>query len=300
MFLALRLLFRFVNASAYERLTAMGSDTGDTAVVNEPASEPISTSEVEETGSSMMDRAGRFAMILCAALIGGVAGWFFILQAEGFFTVPAEIQLLLDKDMPSPEDEALTRPAVQKVRERQSALSIALLGVAIGACTGFGVGLARRSSGAMARGAAAGVVLGGTLGAVGGYLASQVESHLLHLRSYEAIDPVEQMRWVMVIHGVEWALLGLAVGLAGGLAAYGMRGALKPAAMAAAGGMIAAPLYSVLASLWFPAANFDTAVPISGGNGMFWVLCVTLFIGLAVSRTVSAAPAAARDPAAAA
>lgn len=274
----------------------MASDTGDTALVTEPASEPVAAAAVERSRSPVVERIGRFVTIFCAVLIGGVVGWFLIEQAEGYFTLPAEIQPLQDKEMLSSEEDAQFRAARGEVRERQTALSIALFGLALGACTGFGAGLARKSAGAIAWGVGAGLLLGGALGAVGGYLAGRVESHLLYLTAFEAIDAVEQMRWVMVAHGVEWAFVGLAVGLAAGLAAYGMRGVLRPAAMAAAAGVIAAPLYSVLAAFWFPTAHSETAVPIGGGNGMFWVLCATLLIGLAVSRTVSAAPAPPHPP----
>ena len=160
----------------------------------------------------------------------------------------------------------------------------------MGACIGLGAGLARRSGRAIGRGVGAGILLGAIFGAIGGYGAARVEAHMLERRNAAAFDLVEQMRWVMVMHGVEWGLIGLGVGLAAGLAAYGMRGALQVGMAALIAGIIASPLYSVAAAYVFPTADVDIALPVDGGNGFLWVMFATVFIGLAVSRTVSALP----------
>lgn len=166
---------------------------------------------------------------------------------------------------------------------RYAAVVFGIVGLLVAGLLGFVEGIAKKSIGLAILGLLAGLVLGAGLGAAGG-AAAQMSS--AWLSSVNAPAPNTNMANVMqmemantmVMHGVGWGLLAVAVGLAVGLPSLRVGVIARSIGGAILGGALASLLFSPALALFASGHDMDF-IPEDSMIFMCWIVSAAVLIG---------------------
>lgn len=248
------------------------SSVPETTGLGEPA-EPKPAVEGPEpsvkglgTRSSVCDRLRPWILALGAAVIAGLLTWGVGEKTYNFYRPPKEA---LRNRYAFAE---LNRH--QAVADRKNgAVAYGTFGAWLGLLFGAAGGLAGRPTKTLLIGAVAGLVSGGLLGGVAGYVLAPIIPQF-----YSDEDPTILLP--IAVRGAIAAAVGLAAGLAFGLGRDGPRGIARPLAGGLIGGALGLIAFELVYALGFPTVRNDHVIPLSVTTRLLCYLCVA--VGAAV------------------
>lgn len=212
------------------------------------------------TGPGRIELAGWFvpAVVLVAACAGYVVS-----KWGDQFQVPDEIASIAPTA--SADQLALQTLTMTEVLRRNSATSLAMAGGLLCLAGGFCAAIRRVPAGKALVLAVAGAALGSVIGAGAGYGAEMLMVRLELVPPDSSITPFK----TIIVHGIEWAAVGLVFGFS---AALGLRrDCLKlPVGTALLGGFLSAIIYLPTAAQLFPMNVSDRTIPKGMGNLVCW------------------------------
>lgn len=209
-------------------------------------------------------------LLTVIGLVAGACAWFAISQRIDFEYLPPEIIGVMGR--PTPEEQVRIYAAVRARDLRTAATSFAILGTALGSLIGLAVGLGRSKAAAVA-GLASGLVAGAICGAAGGAAGQLLLGQLGRVKA----DPI--LRTTAAVE-IAFAITGIGVGVAAGIASRRAAPLLVAVAAAFIGGLI----YPLLAAALFPTLPTDKVVPWQDEPLLVWAMVPAGIIGLAVGR----------------
>ncbi len=168
-----------------------------------------------------------------------------------------------------------------RVVTRSGALAFGILGACLGGCLGIAGGLARRSASAAMIWGSVGSVLGLTLGA--GLSFALFPSYFWARDNYS----LDELIASIALHGLIWAPLGGAAGLALALGLGERQLCGRALAAGLMGALLGAVAYDLIGALLFPLARTADPVAATALNRLVSRLMVSLATALFVSLSLS-------------
>lgn len=223
-------------------------------------------------------------LLIVAALVGGAIGWQIAAARGNPFPTPAEMQGLLTKrgGAPLSEEEAARLDSLEtSLAIKNSAATLAMIAVPLGAAFGLAGGFLGRSWLLALAGPLAGALLAGVAAGVAGWLGVLVYSLL---KTRVALDATYA---AMAAYVVIWAVIAVPAAL---LTWLGLRrdgvslGRLIGAGLV--GALAAALLYPVVAAIAFPMSNTELLVPEDSWNLLIWAELAAGLIAAALVPTL--------------
>jgi hypothetical protein len=215
-------------------------------------------------------------MILCLAILAGVAAW-----------LVGEPNLGRFKPSAAAAAEAYNFRALNQETARANAfngaLAFGVFGGVLGLALGLAGGLARRSPGGALVGALAGLILGTLAGALPSFAVMPYQWN------HRNDDPsTTLLLQPMLIHFGLWSAIGLAAGFAFGLGLYGLKASrLIEAALAGLiGAMLGTFVFDMLGAILFPLAKTVNPFSETSGTRLLARLCVAGFVALGAIRSL--------------
>lgn len=250
-------------------------------------SQPDSGSSPDPTKTSHHDPAGaaiRIAATLAVTLLATGISYLILKSVGTVYPTPPEMLGLSAN--PTLEDHAAAHAAQLAANSGNAAIRLSIIAAVIGSLTALTSGLLRKSGPRIIAGVIAGVLLGGGIGFFSGTLA--VQSHQ-GISDTEIVGSSDAETKFMLMHGVTWLLIGLAVGLA---CEVGNRSAtLKSLAVALlVGGVmggIAGVGFPLAVALAAPLLDSTLPVPAIGTGLIVFVGLGALLIAIGVDQATT-------------
>jgi len=222
-----------------------------------------------------------WALIVIFAILAGLAAW-----QVGEYTISyAKLSPAVAENYRDSTGLNAEMPGVNSVN---GALTFGALGGFVGLAMGLAGGVSRRSPASAILGAVLGLIIGAALGALPSPMIMPWQWR------HRNDDPFNaDLLMPFLIHLGLWTPLGLAAGLAFGIGKSGF----NPPRLVEAGlaGLIGAVLgvfvFEVTGALFFPAAATTNPFSLTAGTRLLARLCIALFVGLGVIRTIPRARA---------
>jgi hypothetical protein len=177
---------------------------------------------------------------------------------------------------PTPEQSARVG-AAQRVRAgRNSSVTFALIGAALGLSFGSALGIGRRSLRAFAANSVGGLLCGAASGAIAGAIAAIVVPVLF--------PSLEAEHKTILAEASSWAITGIGVGLGVSLALHCRRALANGALGGFAGGLIGGVLYFPVVALLIPAVDTDLLIPDLFVAKLVWIALPAIGMALGMGR----------------
>lgn len=215
-------------------------------------------------------------MLVGASVLAAVLACVVIPMFGVFFQIPPELTVGIGSS-PSPEKLAELNAAQRIADRKNSMLRIGLFGAIVGSLLGGAAGIARRRTSSIGLGAAAGLTLGGLFGFLGGLAANTLAQRLTSVIA-------DEMQRMMVVHLTGWAVAGIGIGLAVGLAFRGHGVLVRAVVASLAAGLIGGLIFAPLAAILLPNADSDLPYPKGLDARALWIALPTILIGIAIAR----------------
>lgn len=222
----------------------------------------------------------RLLLLLVAGALAGTASGLLIHQTHGVLSHrdTALNDLRAQGLAISAPDLARFVATKHQLQDRDTALTVGLIGLIFCVTAGLGRGALTRSFRTAGCGAVGGALLGLGLGALGGFADARLDAWL---RDYSPLDPMYQ---AMIKHSAAWIAVAVAVGLTAVLPArhFGtIARMLLPMVMA---GVAAGVVFVPISAIVFPEDIAEFAVPTGIGNRILWTTLPAVLMAWALDR----------------
>jgi hypothetical protein len=220
----------------------------------------------------------RLVRLALGALVGGLLGWAIFRFAFPLFRIPEEVAIL-----PDPPPIA----AIEKLEAYQFDVDNKNYGIAF-AITGTLVALfALASSFGVKRPVKMVIasILGASMGALGAVLCNIVTTKTRAVGGNDVIwlgVKLDSMGQALLAQIFLWGLIGLATGIAVGLAGKGVSGAMKAGVSGLLGGALGSVLFLVVYATLYPTSSSNHVVLQSIGEQIGLTVVATILISVAI------------------
>ncbi|RMF41233.1 MAG: hypothetical protein D6753_09990 [Planctomycetota bacterium] len=201
---------------------------------------------------------------------GGIVGFGILRMVYPAFEYEAMGELPIE---PTVEQMRQFTQAHRDYYMMNNAVGLAVIGASI--AIAFACVTARRKR--IASAALAGI-LGGVVGAVAGYFTG------LPIADAMVLSKDQSLVQASLLHFSFWGGLGLCMAAAVGGIQGGARTMAQAAVAGLLGGILSVVLYTIVASVVFPAANLIHTLPETAGHQALWVLVSSLVLGAAIGK----------------
>lgn len=210
---------------------------------------------------------------LLLGLIAGALVWGVVQSVHPLFRVPEQFHIA---GLGAPvEQHVAFRREQDRVDRWHATLYLGSLGLLLGLLMGGRVAVARR--------AAAAVLLALPLGLLGG-AASGFLAPRVYVWARDTVGSIELLQIVLAqcLVGVP---LGLLLGLGIGIARGGVQGAVRGLLSGAVGGVLFAMAYPLVVSIALPTASTDVLLPEEAVTRLLWLAMLGGFVGVFAARS---------------
>jgi hypothetical protein len=229
-----------------------------------------------------------WALALGGGVLAGLIAWLVGEAAYKYFLPPLRQVTMMGVtiEVPTFADQV-------RADRKNATLAFGALGATLGLCLGAAGGLARRSWPAAARGALAGVVLGGAAGAIASTAILPIYFQRLE---HDQEELSRDLLFPILIHGGIWATIGAAGGAAFGIGLGGNRRVAVAALGGLIGGALGTVVYDIAGTMVFPAARTTEPLAISWGARLLAMLSISVLTAAMAAMAVGS-PQRKRGPA---